>query len=106
MTTPILLRKRTQTSEPDLATTMAEIGRRARVAAAMLALASTAAKVAALREAARAVRARQDEILAANARDLEEAESEGLSPALRDRLALDPKRLGGSAPGREGGGPP
>ena len=101
MTTPILLRERTLTSEPDLATTMAEIGRRARLAAARLALASAGAKVAALREAARAVRGRQDEILAVNARDLEEAESESLSPALRDRLALDPKRLEAIAEGLE-----
>ena len=101
MTTPILLRERTLTSEPDLATTMAEIGRRARLAAATLALASAGAKVAALREAARAVRGRQDEILAVNARDLEEAESESLSPALRDRLALDPKRLEAIAEGLE-----
>ena len=55
----------------------------------------------ALREAARAVRTRASEILAANARDLEEAESEGLSPALRDRLALDPKRVGAIAAGLE-----
>jgi glutamate-5-semialdehyde dehydrogenase len=101
MTTPILLNERPQTSEPDLATTMAEIGRRARRAAATLALTSTAAKVTALREAARALRARQDEVLAANARDLEEAESEGLSPALCDRLALDPKRLEAIAAGLE-----
>jgi len=100
MTTSIL-RERTQTSEPDLAATMAEIGRRARLAAATLALASAEAKIAALREAARAVRGRQDEILAANARDLEEAESEGLSPALLDRLALDPKRLEAIAEGLE-----
>src|SRR5580693_6716270 len=98
---PILLNERPKTSEPDLATTMAEIGRRARRAAATLALTSTAAKVTALREAARALRARQDEVLAANARDLEEAESEGLSPALCDRLALDPKRLEAIAAGLE-----
>jgi glutamate-5-semialdehyde dehydrogenase len=99
--TETLLRERTQTSEPDLAATMAEIGRHARAAAATLALASAEAKIAALREAARAVRARQDEILAANARDLEEAESEDLSPALRDRLALDSKRLEAIAAGLE-----
>jgi glutamate-5-semialdehyde dehydrogenase len=98
---PILLRERTQTADPDLATTMAGIGRRARVAAARLALVSAEAKVAALREAARAVRARRDEILAANARDLEEAEYERLSAALRDRLALDPKRLEAIAAGLE-----
>jgi glutamate-5-semialdehyde dehydrogenase len=101
MTADTLLRERPQTSEPDLAATMAEIGRRARVAAASLALASTGAKVAALRDAARVVRDRASEILAANARDLEEAEGEGLSSALRDRLALDPKRLQAIAAGLE-----
>ena len=101
MTTATLQHERTRTSEPDLATTMAEIGRRARMAAATLALASAGAKIAALREAARAVRGRQDELLAANGRDLEEAESQGLSPALRDRLALDPKRLEAIAEGLE-----
>ncbi|MGC2522542.1 MAG: glutamate-5-semialdehyde dehydrogenase, partial [Stellaceae bacterium] len=41
----------------------------------------------------------QPEILAANARDL--AEAEGVSPALRDRLALDPKRVEAIAAGLE-----
>ena len=99
--TETLLRERTQSSEPDLTTAMAEIGRRARIASAALALASAEAKVTALREAARAVRVRQNEILAANTRDLEEAENEGLSPALRDRLALDPERLEAIAAGLE-----
>ena len=99
--TETLLRERIQSSEPDLTTAMAEIGRRARIASAALALASAEAKVTALREAARAVRVRQNEILAANTRDLEEAENEGLSPALRDRLALDPKRLEAIAAGLE-----
>ena len=99
--TETLLRERTQNSEPDLTTAMAEIGRRARIASAALALASAEAKVTALREAARAVRVRQNEILAANTRDLEEAENEGLSPALRDRLALDPERLEAIAAGLE-----
>ncbi len=94
-----LLRERTAMSEPDLATTMAEIGHRARAAAADLALASAEAKVAALREAARAMRSREAEILAANKSDLSEAE--GLSSALRDRLALDPKRLEAIAGGLE-----
>src|SRR5215831_4424181 len=93
MTSDTLLRERTQASEPDLAATMAEIGHRSRKAAVALGLASAEAKATALRDAARVVRAREDEILAANARDLEEAEGEGLSVAMRDRLALDPKRL-------------
>jgi glutamate-5-semialdehyde dehydrogenase len=94
-----LLRDRSATKEPDLAATMAEIGRRARTAAAALALASAESKVTALREGARAVRDRASEILAANALDL--AETEDLSPALRDRLALDPKRVEAIAAGLE-----
>ena len=99
MTTETLPRERSATREADLAATMAEIGRRARAAAAALALASAESKVAALREAARAVRDRASEILAANAGDL--AEAEDLSPALRDRLALDPKRIEAIAAGLE-----
>jgi glutamate-5-semialdehyde dehydrogenase len=99
MTTETLVRERSATSELDLAATMAEIGRRARAAAAALGLATAEAKIRALREAARAVRTRQEEILDANARDCGEAE--GLSPALRDRLALDPKRVEAIAAGLE-----
>jgi glutamate-5-semialdehyde dehydrogenase len=99
MTTEILVRERPATSEPDLAATMAEIGRRARAAAATLGLAPAEAKIRALHIAAQAVRTRGEEILDANARDCDEAESEDLSPALRDRLALDPKRLEAIAAG-------
>src|SRR6267143_1986760 len=99
MTTETLPRERSATKEPDLAATMAEIGRRARAAATALALASTQSKVAALCEGARAVRDRASEILAANARDL--AEAEDLSPALRDRLALEPGRIEAIAAGLE-----
>jgi glutamate-5-semialdehyde dehydrogenase len=84
--------------EADLAATMAEIGRRARAAAADLALASAAARQAALGAAARAVRARTDDILAANARDLAEAEG-ALGAALRERLALDERRVAAIARG-------
>src|SRR6516165_3279973 len=89
----------TQTPEPELAALMAEIGQRARAAAAILGLASAETKVAALRGAARAVRDRAAEILAANSSDL--AEAEGLTAALRDRLALDPKGLEAIAAGLE-----
>ena len=85
----------------DLAATMAEIGRRARVAAGELALAPAAAKTAALRRAAAAVRAQADDILAANAEDLAEAKAAGIGAALLDRLALDPKRLAAVAGGLE-----
>ena len=101
MTTEALRRERTMTAEPDLPAVMAEIGRRARQAAAALTLAAAEHKVAALRGAAAAVRTRSEEIMAANARDLAEAEDRGLGPAARDRLALDPKRVEGIAAGLE-----
>jgi glutamate-5-semialdehyde dehydrogenase len=85
----------------DLAAEMAEIGRRARAAAVALALATPEAKIAALREAAAAIRAGANEILAANARDIDEAKGAGITPALIDRLALDPKRLEAVAKGLE-----
>jgi len=87
------------TPDPALASEMATIGHRARAAAASLALASAEAKTDALRAAAQSVRAGEAAILAANARDL--AEAEDLSPALRDRLALDSKRLAAIAAGLE-----
>jgi len=97
----LLSRDPAPTAEGDLAREMAEIGRRARTAAAELALATADAKVSALRAAAGAVRAQEEEILLANARDLAEAGGGDLTPALRDRLALDPKRLEAIAAGLE-----
>src|ERR1700730_4925824 len=97
MTTDTLLRDRTAVSEPDLPSVMAEMGRRAREAATPLSLVSAEAKVEALNNAAAPARARAAKILAANARDLAEPESHGVSVALRDRLALNPKRVEGIA---------
>src|SRR4029077_8010923 len=88
-------------TETDLAATMAEIGRRARDAAAALALASGEARASGLRAAAAAVREHADEILAANAADVSEAEGARIGAALIDRLALDPKRLEAVALGLE-----
>ena len=91
-----------QAPEPEAAelnAAMAEIGRRAREAARHLALVSAEAKTAALQAAAQAVRSRANEILAANAEDLEAAKRTGMSAALLDRLALDPKRLESVAQG-------
>ncbi|MGA7869132.1 MAG: glutamate-5-semialdehyde dehydrogenase, partial [Stellaceae bacterium] len=101
MRTETLTRERAITAEPDLSAVMAEIGRRARQAAATLTLAAAEHKVAALRGAAAAVRTRSEEIIAANARDLAESEDRGVAPALRDRLALDPKRVKAIAAGLE-----
>jgi glutamate-5-semialdehyde dehydrogenase len=78
---------------PDQANMMAKLGLDAREAATTLALASAAAKTQGLQAAAMEIRARSDAILTANAEDLKEAERVGASAALRDRLALDPRRL-------------
>ena len=86
---------------PTLPATMAELGRKAREAAARLALAAPETKVAALTAAAAAVRARQSEILAANAEDVAAAKADGIGAALIDRLALDPQRLEAVARGLE-----
>ena len=72
---------------------MADLGRRARAAARRLAIASADRKHAALIGAAEAVRRRRDEILSANAIDLEAARSRGLSTAFLDRLDLTEKRI-------------
>src|SRR5438105_1160435 len=92
---------RDETTGDNLAAAMAGIGRRARDAAAALALAPADAKAAALRAAAAAVRAQAAEILAANADDLAAAKAAGIGAALFDRLALDPKRLESVASGLE-----
>ena len=60
-----------------------------------------AAKDEALRGAARAIRRRSAEILAANARDLSSAERRGIAAAFIDRLWLDAGRIEGIARGLE-----
>lgn len=55
------------------------------------------AKAAALVAAAQALRGDQDAILAANAADLAAGQAAGLTPAMLDRLMLDPARLEGIA---------
>ena len=72
---------------------MEGLGKAAVQAAAVLALANTARKNIALSTAAAAVRARRDEILAANERDMSAARAAKLSGALLDRLQLDEKRV-------------
>jgi glutamate-5-semialdehyde dehydrogenase len=81
-------------SVPDrTADLMADLGRRARVAARRLAPTSAAEKDAALRAMAACIRARADAILSANAEDVAEAGAKGQSSAFIDRLTLDAKRL-------------
>ncbi|MBY0518939.1 MAG: glutamate-5-semialdehyde dehydrogenase [Sphingomonas sp.] len=79
--------------------TIAELGARARAAAALLGSLPTSQKVAALEEAAAAVRTMRPAILAANARDMLAARNAGLSAAMLDRLLLDEARVGAIADG-------
>ncbi|MBE0454462.1 MAG: glutamate-5-semialdehyde dehydrogenase [Roseovarius sp.] len=83
----------------DIPALMAEIGARARVAAADLATATPETKQAALEAAAEAVWTGRDAILAANAQDMEAGRDKGLTPAMLDRLMLDEKRLWGVVEG-------
>jgi glutamate-5-semialdehyde dehydrogenase len=83
----------------DIAALMHELGRAAKDAARLLALAPTAQKDAALAAMAAAIRAHKAEILAANAQDLAEAKAAGATSAFIDRLALDDKRVAAMADG-------
>src|SRR6185312_5594427 len=85
----------------DIAAAMADIGRRARAAARVLALAPTAKKDNALKGMADAIRAQKAEILAANAEDIADARASGATPAFLDRLALDDARIEAMAAGIE-----
>ena len=77
----------------DVSAVMADLGTRARAAAAELAFASGADKALALNAAADAVWARRDEIVLANGKDMEFGRDKGLSPAMLDRLMLDEARI-------------
>jgi glutamate-5-semialdehyde dehydrogenase len=80
---------------------IARMGADARSAAAVLARATTAAKAEAVRRAARALRERTRAILAANGIDMANGERNGLTPAMLDRLRLDPARIEAVAAGLE-----
>ena len=90
-----------QATATDLTVEMLAIGVRARDAARALREAGDATKTRALTEAARAIRAARDVILAANAKDLEAAKASGMTAALMDRLALNDARIEAMAKGVE-----
>ncbi len=85
----------------DLAAAMLAMGKRARAAARVLALADADTKTNALKAAADAVRAATADILAANARDVARAQAEGVSGSFLDRLSLTPARIEAMAEGIE-----
>jgi glutamate-5-semialdehyde dehydrogenase len=82
-----------------LAATMREIGQEAQTAARVLALSPAARKNRALAAMAKAIRGSRAVILAANAEDVAEAKTAGVTPAFLDRLTLDPNRIEAMAAG-------
>ena len=86
-----------QTSDNTAQQLIAEMGQKARAASALLANVPVARKADALNLAAAELRARADEILAANQLDIQAGEQAGLSGAMLDRLRLTPERLDGIA---------
>ena len=70
-----------------------KMGKDARLAARTLALAPSLKKTQALEAIAKNIRERKDDILSANAKDIEKAKKNGMSAALVDRLLLDEKRI-------------
>jgi glutamate-5-semialdehyde dehydrogenase len=83
----------------DIAGVMGEIGRRARTAGHVLALAPAEQKNRALERVAAAVRGQVSSILAANAEDVAEARAAGVTGAFLDRLSLDAARVEAIAAG-------
>lgn len=84
-----------------LQATMRAMGQAAREGARALRLATPAQRTAALVAIAAAIRAEAPAILAANARDLEKAGANGLTPPMIERLMLNEARLEGVAAGVE-----
>ena len=85
----------------DIRALMQGIGAAAKAAALELASATAESKNAALHAAAAAIRARKDEILAANANDVARAEGKGVKGSFLDRLVLNDDRVEGMAKGLE-----
>lgn len=83
----------------DIPALMADLGQRAKSAAAELAFAPAAAKEAALNAAADAVWANRADIVAANEKDMDFGRNKGLSAAMLDRLLLTEDRIQGIVDG-------
>ncbi len=83
----------------DVAAIMADMGARAKTAARALGTATPAQKNQALEAAAAAILARKQEIMAANAQDMEAAKARDISKSMLDRLMLNDERIQGMADG-------
>lgn len=85
------------TGEHDVANVVADLGRRAKAAARMLATATSDQRNQALTEAAEALRSKTQELLDANRRDLDAISDKGKDAAFIDRLTLTDDRIDGMA---------
>lgn len=83
----------------ELSALMIDLGRSARAAARVLALAPPEQKNRALQAMERAIRTHADTILAANAEDVADAKASGANSAFLDRLTLTPARVEAMAEG-------
>jgi glutamate-5-semialdehyde dehydrogenase len=94
--------KLVRSNEPENVHTLLDaLGHSARQTARVLALAPTDTKNHALAVAARKIRERAKDILAANVRDMDEARASGTSSSYLDRLELDARHVEGMARGVE-----
>jgi glutamate-5-semialdehyde dehydrogenase len=82
-----------------LADQILDFGKRARAASRLLRQCPSEQKNRGLLAMADRLLAMRDEILAANAQDVEKAKADGLSAAMIDRLTLNPKRIAAMADG-------
>jgi glutamate-5-semialdehyde dehydrogenase len=83
----------------DIRTYMQSIGREARAASRLVAKAETAAKNGALMLMAEAIKREEQQLLAANVKDVESAKTRGLDTAMVDRLTLTSKSIASMAEG-------
>jgi glutamate-5-semialdehyde dehydrogenase len=83
----------------DIAAAMSAIGREAKAAARVLALAPAEQKNRALSAMAAAIRSGKSEILSANAEDMKDGKAGGLTGSFLDRLELNDKRIEAMAEG-------
>ena len=83
----------------DIAVYVEDLAREAKAASRSLGFASDEARCAAVRAMAAALRQRADEVLEANAIDMDAARAAGTSEGLLDRLLLTPERVEGMAAG-------
>lgn len=84
---------RPEAPSPEVVEAVHEVARRAKVASRALATASRATKDRALHAMADALVAAEQEVVAANAVDLERGQAAGLSAGLLDRLTLTTARV-------------